>query len=840
MLLSELEIGESALITKVKGRGAFRKRINEMGFVRGRQVKHIRGAPLSDPIEYSILGYEITLRKSESQLIEITAWTEIEQSKNEFVINNRQAVEELLVRAAREKGRIINVALVGNPNSGKTTLFNFASNSREHVGNYSGVTVDSKTAEFKHKGYTFHITDLPGTYSLTAYSPEELFVRNFIQEQMPDVVINVVDASNLERNLYLTTQLIDIDTKVVVALNMFDELKNHGDQFNYQLLGEMLGIPFVPTISSKGIGIRELFDKVINLYADKDKTYRHIHVNYSDEFEESIKRIQLLIKENPDITARFSSRFLSIKLLEKDKEILSIIDSCKNYSLIKALTEKEIKRLELIFKDDTEAVTTDLRYGFISGALKETFLPGVKNRRATTDFLDSILTHKLTGFPIFIAFLWIMFQATFRLGEYPKQWLEMLVASFGKIVDSILPYGYLNDLITDGVISGVGGVIVFLPNILLLFLFISFMEDTGYMARIAFIMDKLMHKIGLHGKSFIPLIMGFGCNVPAIMATRTIENKNNRILTILINPFMSCSARLPVYILFISAFFPNKAGTVLFIIYSAGILIGILVAVIFKKTLFKADEIPFVMELPPYRIPTIRSTLKHMWHKGEQYLRKMGGVILVASVIIWALGYFPKNVKYSTDFNLQLKEVKLKYENLINKETSKKKKDFFYSEEQKELDRLDLEMKSEHQERSYIGQIGKAVEPVMKPIGFDWKMSVSLLTGITAKEIIVSTLGVLYQTGGDDKTMKNNLQQRIKEQKYQTGSRKGSYVFSQLTVVCFLLFILIYFPCIAVMAAIRRETGTWKWSFFVILYTTGLAWLLAFLTYQAGLIAGFN
>jgi ferrous iron transport protein B len=840
MLLSELGIGESGLITKVKGRGAFRKRINEMGFVRGRQVKHVRGAPLNDPIEYSILGYEVSLRKSESQLIEIASWKEIELNVNGFVINNKQNVEELLVRKAREKGRIINVALVGNPNSGKTTLFNFASNSREHVGNYSGVTVDSKTAEFKHKGFTFHITDLPGTYSLTAYSPEELFVRKFIQEQMPDVVINVIDASNLERNLYLTTQLIDIDTKVVVALNMFDELKNHGDQFNYQLLGEMIGIPFIPTVSSKGIGIRELFDKVVNLYNDKDTTYRHVHVNYSEEFEESIKRIQILIKENPDITTRFSSRFISIKLLEKDDGIDSIINTCNNYTHIKTLVEKEIKRLELIYKDDTEAVITDLRYGFISGALKETYLQGVKNRRATTDFLDSVLTHKITGFPIFIAFLWMMFQATFRLGEYPKQWLEMLVASFGKIVDSILPSGYLNDLITDGIISGVGGVIVFLPNILLLFLFISFMEDTGYMSRVAFIMDKLMHKIGLHGKSFIPLIMGFGCNVPAIMSTRTIENRNNRILTILINPFMSCSARLPVYILFISAFFPQRAGTVLFIIYSVGILVGILVAVLFKKTLFKADEIPFVMELPPYRIPTLRSTLKHMWHKGEQYLKKMGGVILVASVIIWALGYFPKNVKYSGVFNRQSEEVKIKYDNTINKETDEIKKDYLFSEKKKEMDRQDLEMKSDHQERSYIGQIGKAIEPVMKPIGFDWKMSVSLLAGIAAKEVIVSTLGVLYQANADDKTMKNNLQQRIKEQKYQKGSRKGSYIFTPLSVVSFLLFILIYFPCIAVMAAIRRETGSWKWSLFVLIYTTGLAWLLAFLTYQAGLLAGFR
>lgn len=832
MRLSELKMGETAIITKVLGRGAFRKRITEMGFVKGRKVNAIKPAPLNDPIEYSILGYNISLRKSEAHLIEITTK---EEARAQFQFDFNAIDDDVFQKAAREKGKVIEVALVGNPNCGKTTLFNFASNSRERVGNYSGVTIDSKTAEFIHKGYTIKLTDLPGTYSLSAYSPDELFVRNHIHNSTPDVVINVIDASNLERNLYLTTQLIDMDIKVVVALNMFDDLQKSGDTFNHDLLGKMIGVPFIPTISSKGIGIRELFDKTINIYTDKDRTYRHIHVNYGEEIDMSVRRIQCFIKENQDITSVFSSRFLAIKLLEKDKEAQKVLRNCQNYESILSETNKEIKRLENLFSEDTETLITDTRYGFISGALKETYKSGALKKRQGTEIIDSFLTHKLIGFPIFFAFLWIMFQATFKLGEYPKRWLEQIVSLLGNFIDAIIPAGSLNDLLTDGIISGVGGVIVFLPNILLLFFFISFMEDTGYMARAAFIMDKLMHKIGLHGKSFIPLIMGFGCNVPAIMATRTIENRNNRLLTILINPFMSCSARLPVYILFISAFFPTYAGTALFLIYAIGILLAIGIAMIFKRTLFKADEIPFVMELPPYRLPTMRSTLKHMWHKGEQYLKKMGGVILMASIIIWALGYFPRNISYSKDYQAEAKSIHDNYATLINL-TMKDSVQILEEKRDKALSLLDIEKQSEHQQKSYIGRIGKAIEPIMAPLGYDWRMSVSLLTGIAAKEVVVSTLGVLYQASPEDNSGKNTLQEKLKQQKIEIGKGKGTPVFKSIVVASFLLFILIYFPCIAVMAAIRRETGSWKWPVFVIVYTTGLAWILSFAVYQLGLL----
>jgi ferrous iron transport protein B len=832
MWLSDLNMGETAMITKVMGRGAFRKRITEMGFVKGRKVTAIKSAPLNDPIEYKILGYEISLRKSEAQLIEVTTANEIESILNTPF--NGVLTDDILLKAAREKSKIINIALVGNPNCGKTTLFNFASNSHERVGNYSGVTVDSKTAEFKHKGYTIRITDLPGTYSLSAYSPDELFVRRHIQEANPDVVVNVIDASNMERNLYLTTQLIDMDIKVIIALNMYDELQNRGDKFDYQSLGGMIGIPFIPTVSSKGIGIREVFDKVINIYNDKDRTYRHIHINYGNELENSIQKIQVHIRENLDITARISSRFLAIKLLEKDSNVHALLAELPNYKEISAKTDKEIKRLETLYVEDSETLLTDTRYGFISGAIKETYTPGAQTKRQNTEIIDSLLTHKLFGFPIFFAFLWFMFQITFRLGEYPKQWLEMLVSVFGNVTDSILPKGPLNDLITDGIINGVGGVIVFLPNILLLFFFISFMEDTGYMARVAFIMDKLMHKIGLHGKSFIPLIMGFGCNVPAIMATRTIENRNNRLLTILINPFMSCSARLPVYILFISAFFSQKAGTVLFLIYLVGIAMAVGVALIFKNTIFKANEIPFVMELPPYRLPTLRSTLIHMWHKGEQYLKKMGGIILLASIIIWALGYFPRNVEYSRNYKAEETAIHANFAPKIAKANNDKDIQLLELQKLEEIENLELEKHSEHQEKSYIGYIGKAIEPVMAPLGFDWRMSVSLLTGIAAKEVVVSTLGVLYQANPNDTANQHTLQQKLISQKHTDGQKIGQPVFNKLVVVSFLLFVLFYFPCVAVMAAIRRETGSWKWTTFVIIYTTGIAWLFSFMFYQIG------
>lgn len=836
MTLNDLKQGESGIITKVKGRGAFRNRITEMGFVKGRKVEVVKSAPLKDPIEYKIMGYAISLRRSEAALIEVIT----EQEAASFhSLHSYQGVtdEDILKTSAKEKGEIIDIALVGNPNSGKTSLFNFASDSKEHVGNYSGVTIDAKLAKFQLNDYTFNLTDLPGTYSISAYTPEELYVRKFIFDESPDVVINVIDASNLERNLFLTTQLIDMDIKVVIALNMFDELEKTGNLFDYNHLGNMIGIPMIPTIGSKGKGINELFEKVIEVYEDKEPTVRHIHINYGSNVEDAIKNIQNEIKKNKSLTDKISSRFLAIKLLEKDEWATASIINWDNYFAVSDVIAKEISRLEMLYAEDSETLVSDARYGFIAGALKETFrykkhpsdLPSITKR------IDNILTHKIWGYPIFIFFLWIMFQSTFKLGKYPVSWIEDLVSFTANLFQKWIPEGMLKDLLINGVIHGVGGVIVFLPNILILFLFISIMEDTGYMARAAFIMDKLMHKIGLHGKSFIPLIMGFGCNVPAIMSTRTLENKSDRILTILINPFMSCSARLPVYILITSAIFADYAGTVLFSVYMIGILLAIIVAIIFSKFVFKSKDVPFVMELPPYRIPTFRATYKHVWHKSGQYLKKMGGVILFASIIIWALGYFPRKSNKEIVFNQKIRNTELAYlqkiaEALPN-DTANINKERVLS-----VKNIELEKESNRQENSYIGRIGHFIEPAMRPLGFDWKMSVSLLAGTAAKEIVVSTMGVIYQADDNADEHSSALIDKLKNETYKSGSKKDEYVFTPLAGFSFLMFVLIYFPCVAVFAAVKKEAGGIKWALFLAVYTTLLAWVVSFLVFQIGSI----
>lgn len=821
MKLSELKNNEKGVIVKVRGRGAFRKRIIEMGFVKGKTVTLVKYAPLKDPVEYNIMGYEVSLRKSEAELIDIIT---PEEARNLIQENNGTfATEEILKKTAKEKGKQINVALVGNPNCGKTTIFNYASGSKEHVGNYGGVTVDAKKSKFKQSGYTFNITDLPGTYSLTAYTPEELFVRKHIINEMPDVVINVLDASNLERNLYLTTQLIDMDIKVVIALNIYDELLEKGDKFDYQHFGKMIGIPIMPTIGAKGEGVKELFEKTIQVFEDNSPTVRHIHINYGKETENSIKAVQSKIKipENFGLTDKISSRFLAIKLLEKDKNANEIIQRVNNSAEILEISQNEINKLEKVLKDDSETLLTDSKYGFIAGALRETYAEGKINRRKKTEMIDNFITHKIFGFPIFIFFLWVMFQTTFKLGEYPMAWIEWLVDFIGTQISTFMHDGMLKDLLVDGIIGGVGGVIVFLPNILILFFFISLMEDTGYMARVAFIMDKLMHKIGLHGKSFIPLLMGFGCNVPAIMSTRTLENRNDRLLTMLINPLMSCSARLPIYLVVIGAVFPKHAGTVLFSIYAAGILLAVLVAIVFKKLLFKSDEVPFVMELPPYRIPTPKATAKHVWNKGKQYLKKMGGIILIASIIIWALGYFPLQKDMHAEYSQKIENIKIE-----NNDNVEFRDSLVY--------KLQLEETAIRQKNSFIGKIGRFVQPVMQPLGFDWKMTVSIITGIAAKEVAVSTMGVLYQADENNSEGGTSLKNKLKKEVHSDGKRAGQKVFTPLASISFILFVLIYFPCIAVVAAINKESGSWKWALFTVAYTTGLAWVVSFLVYQIG------
>jgi len=816
--LSDIATGGEAIITKVLGHGAFRKRITEMGFVKGKKVVVVKNAPLQDPVEYEIMGYKVSLRRSEAELVEVVSE---EEAKNLSEIEFQGVIDEETMKiSAIKKGKVINVALVGNPNCGKTTLFNYASGSHERVGNYSGVTVDAKEATMKKDDYSFKIVDLPGTYSITEYSPEELFVRTHITEKHPDIVINVVDASNLERNLFLTTQLIDMNIKVVIALNMYDELENKQVKFDYKGLGEMLGIPIIPTIASRGKGIDELFAKLVEVYEDRDLSVRHIHINYGTLIEKAINDIQAEIWKNPAIRVTLSSRFIAVKLLETDKATLSWLKKYDNYENIKSAAEKAIAKLEKEYGERSETIITDAKYGFIDGALKETYREPKVDKRKVKRELDDILTHRYLGFPIFLFFMWLMFQGTFTLGSYPMGWIDSGVELLSKWVQNTMAEGALQDLIVDGIIGGCGGVIIFLPNILILFFFISLMEDTGYMARASFIMDKLMHKIGLHGKSFIPLVMGFGCNVPAIMATRTLDNRKDRILTMIITPFMSCSARLPVYVLLISAIFPANQGIVLFSIYFIGILLAVLTALLMKKIAFSKKEVPFVMELPPYRKPTLRNTSIHMWHKGQQYLRKMGTVILFASVLIWALGYFPRDVQYKTDYAAQITTIQ------TNSQFSAEKK-------AEKIKLLEIDKEAERQEKSYIGRMGHAIEPIISPLGFDWKMGVSIISGLAAKEIVVSTMGILYQADMEADENSATLQNNIKEQKHHSGVLKGQAVFSPLASFGFMLFILIYFPCIAVIAAIKKEAN-WGWAIFTMVYTTAIAWIVAFATYQIG------
>lgn len=819
MRLSELNTGEKGVIVKVLGRGGFRKRIVEMGFIKGKTVEVILNAPLKDPIKYRLLDYEISLRRQEAEMIEVVSEQEARTTQSPYhgsITEEITVPEAEMVALAKGKRRTINVALVGNPNCGKTSLFNIASGAHEHVGNYSGVTVDAKEGFFDFQGYHFRIVDLPGTYSLSAYTPEEIYVRKHIIDETPDVIINVVDASNLERNFYLTTQLIDMNVRMVIALNMYDELEASGNKLDYLKLSQLFGVPMVPTVCRKGEGVDKLFHVIIGIYEGSDfltqkkaeirtevledlrdwhETYvpdhkfgshseeehikprgifRHIHINHGPELERSIQAVKKLISVNEQIRHKYSTRFLAIKLLEDDKDIELFVETLPNGGEILALRDKEVQRIYNVMNEDSEQAITDAKYGFITGALKETFTDNHMEKEQTTRVIDSIVTHRIWGYPIFFLFLYIMFEGTFVLGDYPMQGIEWLVDQLGNLIRNNMAEGPLKDMLVDGIIGGVGGVIVFLPNILILYFFISVMEDSGYMARAAFIMDKIMHRMGLHGKSFIPLIMGFGCNVPAIMASRTIEDRKCRLITMLINPLMSCSARLPIYLVMVGAFFPNQASFVLLCIYATGIILAVLMARLFSKFLVKGDDAPFVMELPPYRMPTTKSILRHTWEKGAQYLKKMGGIIMIASIIIWFLGYYPQHDAYETV--------------------------------------------AEQQENSYIGQIGKAVEPVIEPLGFDWKLGIGLISGVGAKELVVSTLGVLYTNEEDVENV--NLSNRIP--------------ITPLAALAYMLFVLIYFPCIATLAAIKQESGSWKWALFAAGYTTVLAWCIAFVVYQLG------
>lgn len=774
MRLSELKSGESAVIVKIHGHGAFRKRVIEMGFVRGKTIKSLLSAPLRDPIKYSLMGYEVSLRRSEAQLVEIIPLKDeatLPDISHLNVIGDSEESE--VTKEYRGQSRTVNVVLIGNPNCGKTSLFNIASGAREHVGNYSGVTVDAKSGRFSYGGYDFNIVDLPGTYSLSAYSPEELYVRRYLAENTPDVIVNVVVASNLERNLYLSTELIDMDRSMVIALNMYDELLNTGAELDYVTLGNMIGVPIVPTVSRTGEGIEALFDRIIEVYEGRDKTVRHVHVNLGGDIEAGVRAIKDELKRDSSTTLHFSPRYLAIKLLERDGEVEQILRNSPQYDKIIELRNREVKRIERLCDEDITSAIANEKYGFISGALAETRTESDKDTTQSTRMIDALVTNKVVGFPIFLFIMFVMFWTTFKLGAYPMEWIDAGIDMLGGLVEKVMPDGPLKSLIADGIIGGVGGVIVFLPNILILYFFISFMEDSGYMARAAFIMDKMMHKIGLHGKSFIPLVMGFGCNVPALLATRTIESKSSRIITILINPFMSCSARLPIYLLLAGMFFPTSAPFVLFGLYMLGILVAVVTAKLLRKFHFKEDETPFVMELPPYRMPTIATSMRHMWDKGAQYLRKMGGIILFASIVVWALNYFPHHDVMPAE------EIVVDWEAGINPETD-----------------------------SFLEMMGKAVNPVMEPVGFHWRATVAIIAGIPAKEIVVSTLGVVH----------------------------GTDEFTLASALAFMVFVLLYCPCIASIVAIVRETGRWKYGAFSVAYNTAVAWLAAFIVYHIALL----
>ena len=814
MKLSELKTGQSGIIIKVSGHGGFRKRIIEMGFISGKRVEVLLNAPLRDPVKYKIMGYEVSLRHSEADLIEVLpdheeTHSEIQtETLHGLKCNDHAPLSDKMKEALKQKRHTINVALVGNPNCGKTSLFNFASGAHERVGNYSGVTVDAKYGWAEFEGYRFELVDLPGTYSLSAYSPEELYVRKQLVEKTPDVVINVIDASNLERNLYLTTQLIDMHLRMVCALNMFDETEQRGDHIDHQKLSELFGVPMIPTVFTTGRGVDQLFREIIATYEgqeDSQPNFRHVHINHGHELEHGIDEIQEHLKQEADLRQKYSTRYLAIKLLENDAEVEKIISRLPDAKEIIEHRNQAAARVKEETGNDSETAVMDAKYGFIHGALKEAeYSTGrQKDTYRTTHVIDAVLTNRYLGFPIFLLLLLLMFSATFTLGQYPMDWIEAGVEWLGNLISETLPDGPIKDMLIDGVVGGVGAVIVFLPQILILYFFISYMEDCGYMSRAAFIMDKLMHKMGLHGKSFIPLIMGFGCNVPAIMSTRTIESRRSRLVTMLILPMMSCSARVPIYIMITGSFFALKyRSLVMLSLYLIGIIMAVVLSRLFTKTVAKGEDTPFVMELPPYRFPTWKAIGRHTWEKGKQYLKKMGGIILVASIIVWALGYFP--IPDNPDMG-----------------------------------------KQERQEQSYIGKLGHTIEPLFKAQGFDWKLDMGLLAGVGAKEIVASTLGVLYSNNdsfSDDNDFNDEggkyeiLHRQITaEVASENGiSYKEAEPIATLTAYCFLLFVLLYFPCVATIAAIKGETGSWRWALFAAGYTTALAWIVSAAVFQIG------
>ncbi|MBD3184431.1 ferrous iron transport protein B [Candidatus Poribacteria bacterium] len=671
----------------------------------------------------------------------------------------------------------ITIALAGNPNSGKTTVFNSITGAHQHVGNWPGVTVEKKEGKCKYKDIEMKVVDLPGTYSLTTYTLEEVVARDFIVKDKPDIVVDIVDASNLERNLYLTTQLMELGANLVIALNMVDVAKSRGMVIDAQRLSRLLNVPVVPMIATKEKGTQELLETIVKTLQEGSPEDRKVKVNYGRELGDEIAKIENIIEsiEDNPITRKYPTRWVALKILENDEKIVNAFNkSSEGKQAVKA-AQTSMEHIDRIFKDDAESVIIDRRYGFISGVGHEVIHRTGEDRHTWSDRVDQVLLNRLVGIPIFLFLMWLTFQLTFKIGAYPMEWIDFAIGWLSEILRENLPRTWYRSLLVDGIIGGVGGVAVFLPNIFTLFFVISILEDSGYMARAAFITDRIMHIFGLHGKSFIPMLMGFGCNVPAILATRTLENKKDRIITILITPLMSCSARLPVYALLTAAFFPNHAGTVIFSLYFMGIVIAVLVGKLFGHIFFKGPTAPFVLELPPYRVPTLKGTLVHMWERGSLFIKKMGTIILVGSIVIWFMGTFPWGVEYAS-------------------------------------------------EDSYAGMLGQVIEPVVKPFGSDWRGGVALVFGFVAKEIVVGTFGVLYGTGEDTQALSTRLQSAM----------------TPLSAYAFMVVTLIYVPCIATIAAVKKETASWKWTSLSVSYSLALAWLLATMIFQIGSLLGLS
>ncbi len=724
----------------------------------------------------------------------------------------------------------LTIALAGNPNCGKTTIFNNLTGARQKVGNWPGVTVEKKEGKLKHKDHDIKVVDLPGTYSLTPFSIEEVTARDYILQEKPDIVVSIIDASNLERSLFLAIQLLELGRPAVFVLNMADMARSKGIKIDRSKLSELLGLPVVFTVGNKNQGIDTLVDEAVR-EAERFKSGKTSRdIRYSKEIEETISLVETRLIENwmteDQMTVDGSLRWNAIKLLEDDKIVREMYEkqfSTRADAVFQTVQECR-KRIFDLYEDEFEIVLTDDRYGVIAGIVKETVTNLASKRIDISRNIDLVLTDRFFGIPVFIFFIWAMFQLTFSLGAYPMGWIEGLVSTLSNFADTMLAPSMFKDLLLDGVIAGIGSVIIFLPNILILFFCIALFEDTGYMARAAFLMDRVMHTSGLHGKSFIPMLMGFGCNVPAIMATRSLESDKDRILTILMTPFMSCSARLPVYIVLAGSFFAHKAGTVIFCLYFAGILIAIVSGRILRRLLFKGEEAPFIMELPPYRLPMLKSLMIHMWDRSKMFLRKMTGVILVGSIIIWVLSNFPRQVNYDQDYDQMARTVKGQYTHQLSALPPDKIKEV-NRQMTFHLNQIENLKEQERVSKSYIGRIGKALEPVFTPLGIGWQASVALVTGFVAKEVVVSTMGVLYGVGNDqgkalEKALKNS----------------GMTALSALSMM---VFVLLYVPCFATVSIIYKETSA-KWAAFNVVYTTLVAWGGSFLVYRTGVLLGFG